>query len=212
MAEALLDHDHSRLSERRRLVPCLRSSRRVAVRATSSCLDHSPSVLVRPQTWLGVSPRSRTTLRNGRPAEIPSRSCCRTSAGSRSCAFARFRVRARSLCARRHVAQLQPSFHRGVVPCGACGPRRRPSGSVSSRTPCSCCNVHGGSGISPLDNHRRTTGAVTLHAPAAWRTEVICSGWLITRTLATRTARWRDLLPRPQPPGPVPLSPPPSHE
>jgi hypothetical protein len=41
------------------LVPCSRSSRRVAIRAISSALDHSPSVSVRPQTWLGVSPRSR---------------------------------------------------------------------------------------------------------------------------------------------------------
>src|SRR4029453_3992197 len=32
--------------------------------------------------------------------------------------------------------------------------------------------VHGGSGISPSASQRRTTGADTLHAAAAWRTEV----------------------------------------
>jgi hypothetical protein len=48
-------------------VPCLRSFRRVAVRAVSSFSAHSWSVLVSPHTWLEVRPRSRSTVRNGWP-------------------------------------------------------------------------------------------------------------------------------------------------
>ena len=33
------------------LVPCLRSFRRVAIKAAASAVDHSSSVLVSPQTW-----------------------------------------------------------------------------------------------------------------------------------------------------------------
>jgi hypothetical protein len=36
----------------------LESSRRVAVRAASSAVDHLSSVLVNPHTWSGVSPSS----------------------------------------------------------------------------------------------------------------------------------------------------------
>jgi hypothetical protein len=39
----------------------LRSCRRAAVNAASTAADHSSSVLVNPQTWLGVRPRSRST-------------------------------------------------------------------------------------------------------------------------------------------------------
>ena len=42
---------------------------------------------------------------------------------------------------------------------------------------------HGGSGSSPSESQRRTTGGVTLHAAAAWRTDVINSS-LTARTLA----------------------------
>ena len=71
------------------LVPCWRSSRRVAVRAASSALDHSSSALVRPNTWFEVRPRSRSTVRNGRPLQIASRSCCRVPRrDNRACARA----------------------------------------------------------------------------------------------------------------------------
>jgi hypothetical protein len=36
---------------------------------------------------------------------------------------------------------------------------------------CNCCKVQGGPGISPRESQRRTTGGVTLHTAAAWRTE-----------------------------------------
>jgi hypothetical protein len=55
--------------------------------------------------------------------------------------------------------------------CGL-GTASSTTGSVSSRTWCNCCNVHGGSVISPRESQRRTTGGVTLHTEAAWRTEV----------------------------------------
>jgi hypothetical protein len=100
-------------------VPWSRSSRRVAARADSSAADHSWSVLVSPQTWLVVRPSSRNAVRNGRPLEIASRSCCRISTGSRFCARARPRVLWSSLCTRRHRAQLQPLSHRASVPCAA---------------------------------------------------------------------------------------------
>jgi hypothetical protein len=45
-----------------------RSSRRVALSAASSAIDHSSSVLVRPQTALGVKPTSTSTSRKDRPA------------------------------------------------------------------------------------------------------------------------------------------------
>ena len=83
------------------------------------------------------------------------------------------------------VAALSPPDQRAV---GGLGPRRRPCGSVWSRTSCSCSRVHGGSGSSPRDSQRRTTGGVTLHTAAAWRTEVTSSGRLTTRTLAAVTS------------------------
>jgi hypothetical protein len=83
----------------------------------------------------------------------------------------------RVVCASRHRLQSHPSSQRVSVPCAASGPRRRPSGSVSSRTLCSSCTVHGGRVISPRESHRRMTGGVTLHTAAAWRTEVTLTAW-----------------------------------
>ena len=107
-----------------------------------------------------------------------SRSCCRTSAGKRSCALRRPRALAWSLWSWRHSPQLHPAFQRAKVPCAARLPRRRPSGSVRSRTSSSCCCVQGGSGISPSESQRRTTGGDTLHTAAACRIEVISPGSL----------------------------------
>jgi hypothetical protein len=50
------------------LVPCWRSFRRVAVSAASRAANHSLSVLVNPQTWFEVRPRSRSTLLKDWPA------------------------------------------------------------------------------------------------------------------------------------------------
>jgi hypothetical protein len=79
--------------------------------------------------------------------------------------------------------QLHPAFHLVMVPWDPRLPRRRPSGSVRSRTSKSCARVHGGSGISPRNSQRLTTGGETLHTAAAWRTEVTGSS-LTKRTLA----------------------------
>ena len=95
-------------------MPCWRSSRRVAVKVASSAADQSSSVLVSPQTWLEVRPRSRSTARNGWPLYIASRSFCRISAGSRFCARARPRALAASFWASRHRSQSQPSSQRAV--------------------------------------------------------------------------------------------------
>jgi hypothetical protein len=105
------------------------------------------------------------------------------------------------------ATSLIPSRHGAVA---TCVPRLRPWGSVSSRTWYNCCSVHGGSVIR-RESYRRTTCGVTLHTAAASRTEVTRSASLITRTLAAPACSWHDLVPPPQPPGPVPLSPPPSH-
>ena len=59
--------------------------------------------------------------------------------------------------------QLHPAFHLVMVPWAPRLPRRRPPGSVMSRTSSSCIRVHGGPGISPRDSQRRTTGGETLH-------------------------------------------------
>jgi hypothetical protein len=99
----------------------------------------------------------------------------------------RKRALAASFCASRHRSQSQPSSQRVRVPYAACGPRRRPWGSVSSRIWCNCCSVQGGPGSSPRESHRRTTGGVTLHMAAAWRIEVTSCGPLTTRTLAAFT-------------------------
>jgi hypothetical protein len=116
----------------------------------------------------------------------PSRNCFRTSTGSRACALRRKRALAASFCASRHPSQSHPSSQRVSVPCAVCGPRRRPCGSVISRTSYNWSTVHGGPGMSPSESQRRTTGGVTLHMAAAWRIEVTSCGPLTTRTLAAR--------------------------
>jgi hypothetical protein len=126
---------------------------------------------------------------------MASRSCCRRSIGSRCCARARPRALASSLWSRRHSAQLHPAFHLAMVPWVARVPRRLPCGSVSSRTWCSCCTVHGGGGISPSASHRRTTGADTLHTAAAWRIDVtgcsLTNGTLVRRHPGRCRRLWR---------------------
>ena len=83
--------------------------------------------------------------------------------------------------------QLHPAFHLVMVPWAARVPRRRPSGSVRSRTSCNCSRVQGGPGISPRESQRRTTGGDTLQAAAAWRTEEIEPFSICLRRLTTRT-------------------------
>jgi hypothetical protein len=124
---------------------------------------------------------------------IASSSCCRISGGSRSCALRRPRALAASLCIWRHRAQLQPEFHRAMVPCAAREPRRWRCASVTSRTLRSCSTVHGDAESSPSESHLRTTGGDTSQAAAACRTEKrepfsICLRRLTTRTLAAFTA------------------------
>ena len=65
------------------------------------------------------------------------------------------------------------------LPASGSGCRGLPEGHVgdpgdrSHHGPdATAASVHGGSGISPRESHRRTTGGVTLHAAAAWRIEV----------------------------------------
>jgi hypothetical protein len=88
--------------------------------------------------------------------------------------------------------QLHPAFHLVMVPCAPRLPRRRPSGSVRSRTSNSCARVHGGPGINSRVSQRRT-GGDTLHTAAACRTEVRCSS-LTKRTLAAHHQVCRDLV------------------
>ena len=61
------------------------------------------------------------------------------------------------------------------------------SGSVSSRTSCSCGCVHGGPGISPSDSQRRMTGSDTLHTAAAWRTDDVINSSGSLNRLCKRT-------------------------
>ena len=84
------------------------SSRRAASQRGLQCGRPLLVGLGEPQIWLGVSSKSRSTPRNGWPAKIASRSCCRTSAGSRSCALALPRSRASSLCICRHTRSYTP--------------------------------------------------------------------------------------------------------
>jgi hypothetical protein len=91
-----------------------------------------------------------------------------------------------------HRAQLQPEFHRAMVPWAALEPGRWRCGSVRSRTVRSCSTVHGGAESRPSESHLRTTGGETLQAAAACRTEKtepfsICLRRLTTRTLARAT-------------------------
>jgi hypothetical protein len=58
----------------------------------------------------------RTAARNGVPAWMAARSCCRTSAGSCACALALPRALSASACACRHLGHLQPLFHGACVP------------------------------------------------------------------------------------------------
>ena len=68
-------------------------------------------------TRLEVKPRSRSTVRNGGPALIASRSRCRTSMGSRFCPRASRQACLVSLCARRQRVQWHPACQRADVPC-----------------------------------------------------------------------------------------------
>jgi hypothetical protein len=176
-------------------VPCLRSPRRVAVKAASSAADQSSSVLVRPHTWLEVKPRSqsRPKMAGGCTARRGAFAASRQVAAS-----APGLVRGPSrvvlgFTASVAVATFQPAGQGAVRHLRA---PRRPWGSVSSRTRCNCCLVHGGSGIRPRESHRRTTGGVTLHIAAAWRTEVTISCRFTTRTLAAHRSPLRHLMPR----------------
>ena len=102
----------------------------------------------------------------------------------------------------RHRVQLHPAFHLVMVPCAPRLPRRRPSGSVRSRTSKSCARVHGEAGISPSDSQRLTTGGDTLHTAAAWRTEVTVStgSWTFLSHLPDRSGscghQWPSETPR----------------
>jgi hypothetical protein len=49
--------------------------------------------------------------------------------------------------------------------------------------------------MSPRDSQRLITGGDTSHTAAAWRTEVICSGRLTTRTLAAFSPLTRAVIP-----------------
>ena len=82
---------------------------------------------------------------------------------------------------------------------GAVGRLRATSAAMGvSKLPtsCNCRSVHGGPAISPRESQRRTTGGVTLHTAAAWRTEVIAPERLTIRTLAPHRSPLRDLIPR----------------
>jgi hypothetical protein len=142
------------------LVPCVRSSRRVALRAASSLSAHSWSVLVSPHTWLEVRPRSRSiSCLNGWPPQIASRSCCLTSSGSRFCAQARPRARWSSACAPLHWAQWHPVCQPAFVPCAASLARVR----VASPLPAPGCHAslesHSGPARQLVIVHRHTPAA-----------------------------------------------------
>jgi hypothetical protein len=101
----------------------MRSYGRWLIRARRGACPSGPAGTTPGQSWRArrpgyeVSPRSRSTVRNGCPASIASRSCCLTSSGSRFCALARPNALSLSLCARRHRSQWQPLFHPALVPC-----------------------------------------------------------------------------------------------
>ena len=99
----------------------------LAVRAASSAVDHSSSVLARPKTWLDVRPRSWST-----PGMVCPRRSRRGAAGvSRratvSALCARPRALAESFCA---AGIGRSRTFRGQRAMGARGPRRRSCGSV----------------------------------------------------------------------------------
>jgi len=199
------------------LVPWQRSSRRLAVTAASSALDHSSSVLPagscqshlkrrRPRfVGLGEAPhlvRCQAKIAEGLPEwfavvdRVEEPLTCRDGEPclrfAPSASLGRVVLRLPAPVAVAALSPPDPSVHLINVPWAVWGPRRRP---LWSRTSCSCSRVHGGSGSSPSESQRRTTGGVTLHAAAAWRTDVISSS-LTARTLAINatTACNRDRL------------------
>jgi len=99
------------------LVPCSRSSRRVAINAASSATRHESVCSGEPRHLIRCRPKSRIVARNGQPPYRASTNCRRSSRGSLFRAKARPRVLSASRCQRRHSVQPHPSLQRVCVPC-----------------------------------------------------------------------------------------------
>jgi hypothetical protein len=152
------------------LVPCRTSLRRTAVRAASRSLAHSLSVLASPHTWLEVSQG------HGAPSGTAGHRRSRRGALAASRQVAAVApVLSRAPWPRRSVqpavvavAALSPPDQRAVGGLGSAAATIR-IGLVADLVQLLNCPWPG---ISPSESQRRTTGGETLHAAAAWRTEV----------------------------------------